>query len=218
MATSFELNFKRIALIPKDTKYTTYGYIRECEKLLPEHEDNPYYVTPELVYFLVLLFFDEPEYFTINKSRIFNYDYLEYGKYYHIYGNKRIERKHTQIYQWKVKVSDAFVGRIGILNDIPWTYDNINDQQCYWKNREIICVGADDSSGHIFGNIYDPSLDSFMEIGDTVIITVDFMKNTVTFKSTKRQSREAVRKLKDGIDAIKFCAECTWSDSTIELV
>ena len=81
-------------------------------------------------------------------------------------------------------------GGFGILNDIPSTYNYIKDAERYWNKTEIINVESTGNwhSGHIFGDTVDLDLDGFIEADDTVTITVDFMRNIITFDSTKRQS------------------------------
>ena len=219
-------DFEGIKSITERTKHIAHGYIRECQKLFID-EDNPYYIIPQLIYIMVLLFFDDPEYFTINEKSKFEYIHKEHGNYYHIYGNKRIKRNYTKQYEWKVKVGPVFKGRFGILNDIPSTYENIMDDSCYWRNIEIINIGAREGY-HIFGRTGDRELASFIASADTIIINIDFEEDTISFESTARQADDydikpnkptkVVRDLKKGTDTVRFCAELTWSDSTIEFV
>ena len=214
-----ELNFDQIKNIIQPTKDTVHGYIRDCEKLFPS--DNPYYHIPKLINFLVLLFYNDIECFAVdgNNSQIFNYIFSKHKNYYHIFGVNRICRKSVLEYKWIIETSKTFQGRFGIINDIPVAYKQIPTQECYWKNQHIINVGSNKlrHCGHNFGNIHDKDLHDFFQEEEIVVITINFTKNTITFKA-KTQGKEVLRYLKPGIDAVKFCAEIKATNSFIRFL
>ena len=214
MAT--KVNFEELKTIPIRVQYSVSGYIRRCQILLPT--DNPYYNIPELINFIVLLFYNDIERFTINNSNIFNFDFTERGNYFHLYGTRRIERKYTDFHTWVIETNAAFKGRFGIMNDTQEAIDEIVDNKCYWKNKDIGNVGsvAGGHSGNWFG-VTGAKLGGFIKEGDVITITVDFKDNKVSFRS-KQSGQVRLKDLKPEIQAIKFCAECCWQSSIIKIV
>ena len=79
-------------------------------------KDNPYYNLSQLIIFLVLLYFDEPDCFEINNQTSFHFISDQHGFLYHVFGRQTIKRHHMGSYQWKVKTNAGFGGRIGIID------------------------------------------------------------------------------------------------------
>lgn len=58
------LNLESVKCINQNIKDVVTGYIHNIQSLFP-YEENPYYIIPELIQMIILLFCDKAEYFTI---------------------------------------------------------------------------------------------------------------------------------------------------------
>ena len=60
--------------VDQKAKVLMSGYIRSCQKLLPDEEDNPYYIIPTLVIHWCLLYFYSIERFAVFGKNMFSVD------------------------------------------------------------------------------------------------------------------------------------------------
>eukprot|EP01084_Bolivina_argentea_P289535 497208_1 len=158
MSTEFAL--KKLKTINKSTQYTVYGYVRECQLLLPT--DKSFYNIPPLISYLILHYFSINEYFTKYGSYIQLNDaadtvtitdllYENNAKNENTaYGNTLIECNKCYIYKWKIKIieinqdndiDNCIIG-IGIdSSNKEWTEYCYLDKQSmgfiYWETGTI---------------------------------------------------------------------------------
>ena len=81
-ATNFD--FDQIKSIPEGTQYSVYDFIWRCQSLLPAN--NTYYIIPELIECTILLFYNKPQLFAVNDSKLFTYKNYQHGDYFKLYG------------------------------------------------------------------------------------------------------------------------------------
>ena len=208
-----KFNFDNIKRMSKSLRFTAKGYVRECESLFPV--DNSYYNIPELITFLILLYLDEPEYFEVNNKQIYKHD-GGYG-FYHVFGKTRVDRKYYNKYQWIIETDGTFEGRVEIINDTNNAVSKSKQGIGLCRNNETVNVGS--KQYHDSGSEWtEPckQLNSFILPKDTVIITLDYMEDTVHLKS-ELSGKEYTTKLKEGIQVIRFFAEFLSRPSTLKL-
>ena len=116
-------DFERIKSIDKSIKLSVHGYFRQSKALFPS--DNPYYNLPQLVIFWILLYFEEPELFEINRSKVYQYDTCRDDDGFRIYGTRICARKdNINEYKWTVRTTKPFEGMYGLINitnkDAKW--------------------------------------------------------------------------------------------------
>lgn len=223
------LSLKVSHSVDHGTKLLLHAYIRECESMIcPNAYEKRKYkqIIPELVAVLVLLYFNQGDYISGNGMKsIFHYNFFKYGNYHRVFGTKSINRKYNTGYEWLIEIGDEsseFNGRIGIINDI-FGYENSKlyhdgETHTYWRKHEVINVGSISGShlGHFYGDCRDRELRSFIPSNGILKIIVNFDKNIVIFESNK--GKKVTRKLKNGIQAVRFCAEFTFTTSTIKFI
>ena len=209
-----KLNFDRIKEMSKSIRFTTKGYIRECESLFPK--DNSYYNIPELITFLILLYLDEPECFEINNEQIYQHNGGS-GYFYHIFGKTKVDRKHYNKYQWFIETDETFEGRLGIINDTNNAVSKSKNGESLYRHHETVTAGSKQysDSGSEWKGSCNP-LSVFVFPGDTIIITLDYSKNSVCFKSHLGQKDHTVN-LKEGVEIVRCFVEFLSRGSIIKL-
>ena len=71
-------HLEKVKKMDQRTKDCVYGYIRVCQELLFQHEENVYYIIPTLVIHWCLLYYSSIERFALFKPNSFEVD--ENGK------------------------------------------------------------------------------------------------------------------------------------------
>merc|ERR1712228_136326 len=114
---------------------------------------------------------------------------------YLILGTNTIKRIEQSEHEWKIKTSDQYQGKIGIIdvtNQLGQNGDfaskrlNLkNGVSTIWNRPNIICVGSVINSmcGGVRGKQNDKIMGSFIGKNDILTITLNYGKNTVAFKS-----------------------------------
>ena len=218
---SNKMNFEQIKSISKHTQYVAYGFIRRCQSLLPA--DDAYFIIPSLVEYTILLFYNDFELFQFNQSKTFRYFHRSHGDYFKLFGTNLIERKYTNEYEWKIETNESFSGRFGVVNDTNniSTSPSIINGDCYWRHPDVINIGSERGGhqGTEWGSGGGTDLDAFIAeyTKDIITINIDFVKDNISFTSNSHQ-RTITKKIKKGVESVRFVCECCSRDSEIKLL
>ena len=130
-------NFDRIKDVDGYIKNVVNGYIHASQSLLP-HEQNAYYIIPPLIYYLVIGYYHNPEYFALFPESITIND--DKNKAIHnpqtisgisIFGNMKISKNmHSNKFIWTIKISGPSSGlaiAIGIDADSSKNVEKLFD-------------------------------------------------------------------------------------------
>ena len=201
-------DFEKIKSMDESTKLSVHGYIRLSQNLFPSN--NPYYNLSQLITYLILLYFDEPECFEINNDQIFEYNGTEYEDFFRIYGKKKLERKYINTFKWKIETNETFEGRMGIMTG----HQKVASYSIHCTNNVIECGSQEyGDSGSKWG-AHDSDLSSFIPPNDILIISLDFTSNIISFESTKRELK-IKRTLKDGVEIVRLVIEFRCAHNSI---
>ena len=164
-------------------------------------------------------YFMERDRFHVNDDIIFEYDSKVYKNDYNIMGQHRVVRGKENEYEWKLEISGTYSGRLGIIDDTNLASHNIDHGQDIGRNIDVVCVGG--HGGRYIGYVYgkpDTELKRFLHPdGDIITVAVSYINDTVTFKSQKN-SKEIVRELREGINAVRFIALFGFRQSTMKVL
>ena len=201
---SFDLS--RIKAMDESTKWTVYGYIRECQHLFPNHDD-PYYdlYGNTIINSAILLFYDEPDLFGINGKSSFKYTKCD--GILHIFGNKVIERKNVRKYKWKIKTNEAFSGTFGVIDSE--CVDKVKNERHHYlwvrHKKDVALVGSENMFW--VGSIFATTCTSaFVAKDDITTIELDYDNDIISFSSEKTKITKTGT-LKQGLNGVKFVAE-----------
>eukprot|EP01084_Bolivina_argentea_P021819 40559_1 len=208
-------DFEQIKRIQPSIKYSVYGFIRREQILLPSN--NPYFTIPELVHFMIIFYYYDPECFAINDSKIFNYENKEFESGYVTFGKLKVERKLMKEFKWIIEIDEHYQGVFGIFDDTNNESNNFTKKSPLQYNVNCMCVGADNGGwgGYKF-NVRDEELSAFAMTEDIITIHLNYATDTVSFHS-KYKNQTIHRKLKDGVESIKFVAQFYYKDSEMKM-
>ena len=147
--------------------------------------------------------------FVVNDDTIFEFDRDKYADGYHILGQMKVDRELMDEYEWKIETTASYLGRFGIIDDTNNASSKLKDGRWIWQNPDVISVATENGfwSGSYFGTSNLRELGKFIgHKGDIVTIHVNYKENNVTFQS-QNANKKAVKKLKEGMDVIRFVAE-----------
>ena len=190
-------NFVNIDNINKSTRFSVFGYIRDCQSLFDT--DNPYYNIPDLVCFICIAYLAEIEYFTVVSK------------------NVRLEDSDTRITKTVSEGYDAAYGNIDvdIENDNCihlWTfkvlhtndYGNIVNFGIDYSNKQYteFYVGKHDEQIGIgdecfeYGGDYETEMNEYGRIhgmctGD--VITMELNCNDHSLNYTVENDRDDIK-------------------------
>ena len=180
MSTSFDA--EKLKSIDERDRNIIYGFIREFEiNFLIQHKNNPFYTIPNLIIYTVLLYFSEPECFSIPcKSAIISDDKMTItGGSFNAttYGSYIINSEINGIYIWKFKVLiDSTFINIGIdESKCEWIEDCFHiqtktKQYAFWCGARKYQWDSKDSMGKEYGIKYDKK-------DNTMTMLLHFSKN-----------------------------------------
>ena len=218
--------FEEIKAIQKSVQFVVYGYIRRCQQYLPLN--NVYYIIPDLVTFCILFFYNDPECWSINNDKSFVYSPATHANYFHIFGTKKIEKKYSKQYKWRIATSKGFDGTLGLIDATDAAINNVVTDKSLWERnrKDVAFIGTNKNSwsGTAFGDkddlstsgfAIDREMSGFIAESDIITIGLDYDENTITFSSDTGTS--ICRTIKKGIDSLKLVAEFAYTPSTLTL-
>lgn len=229
MADKF--NFERVKNIEDSVQFTVYGYVQRCRKLLPK--DDSYYDIPDLVRFMVLFFYHDPDCWDAkcmdDEGKIF--EYKRSSDYVHIFGKTKIVRRHNSKHKWIIKTSKGFSGTLGVIHGESDILQRIQNGLALWNNvhrKYVAFVGTSNGgwSGTPFGAgdekvpggyQQDADMCSFIKEEDVITIEIDYDENKIYFESHIENKRIA-RDIKSGVNSLKLVAEFAYSACQLTLM
>ena len=159
MAQGNKIDFERIKEIDKFVRLSVYGYIRQCQKLLPS-EINPYFNISQLIIFIILLYCDQPEIIETVDTTLYDIDdshttitKKESSGGGSIFGKTTICSDKGGIYKWKFKIITTGINmRFGISSS--YGMERLFTRNKNSSNYAARYAGRKESKGSLF-NDYD---------------------------------------------------------------
>ena len=145
-------DFQSVKKVDQRTRDIVNGFIKQTQSILPSN-DNPYYNIPSLVFILTILYYSNPEYFTIHGENMKvneNKDVIECIRAIRdnntVYGNFVITKEDKGKFMWTFKLYKAESGAIARIG--------IDSSNKKFANTDLTGYGNNENAYYIYHSYY----------------------------------------------------------------
>lgn len=216
------LNLEELKKIDQQIQHIVFGFVRQCQSLLPDHTENAYYTIPSLAFYLCLSYFhsayldknNRGKYMKVNEeSNSVSIDKGEEGTHVTdwsmgntIYGNQWLRSNSNMKYEYELEIthihpsySDVYIGissKDVTIQD--YVNDNVSEDCIYYAQTNWGSTYTNHNSNDKSHKAYSGK--PYTKSGDILRLMINFKEKTVKLSVNNDEEGACFTNIKIGDD------------------